>query len=320
MAEIFRVMAPGRWTTIQDLGRAASRRMGVPVGGAMDRFALVAANRLVGNPDDAAALECSGPGTDLEVLSTGLVAVTGGNPAPRLNGTPIPAWTSIFVVPGDRLGFPSPAGGARAYLAVSGGLQGEIWRGSMSTFTLLGRGGFDGRPLLPGDRLDRAVDPQPGVAGRHLREARRPAYAPQPELRVVAGPHLGRLSPADRSHLVEDFWTVSPQSDRMGYRLEGRMLPIGPSAMVSFALTAGCIQLPPSGQPLLLMADHPTAGGYPVMATVCRADLPLAAQLGEGDRLRMRLVTVEQALAAWQERMTALAEIGPPRVSRRAVR
>ncbi|MGH7698190.1 MAG: hypothetical protein ACRENV_05890, partial [Candidatus Dormibacteria bacterium] len=177
MAEIFRVMAPGRWTTIQDLGRAASRRLGVPVGGAMDRFALVAANRLVGNPDDAAALECSGPGTDLEVLSTGLVAVTGGNPAPRLNGTPIPAWTSIFVGPGDRLGFPSPAGGARAYLAVSGGLQGEVWRGSMSTFTLLGRGGFDGRPLLPGDRLDRAVDPQPGIAGRHLREARRPAYA-----------------------------------------------------------------------------------------------------------------------------------------------
>lgn len=307
--QVLCVEQPGILTTVQDLGRPGRRAAGVPPGGAMDRFALAAANLLVGNAEGAAALECSFSGPSLSALSACLVAITGADFRPMLNGRPAPAWTGIFLAPGDRLEFDGRSWGARAYIGVSGGVAAERWLGSAATYLLAGRGGLHGRPLKAGDLLARAQTPaRPVVAGRVLPDALRPAYSDRPELRAVAGPYLGRLSASDRRAFFGEEWTVSGDADRMGYRLEGPELTSEGPELVSFGVSMGCVQLPASG-PILLMADGGTAGGYPVIAVVPRCDLPLAAQLVPGDRLRFREATVEAAQEQFRHDQAALATL-----------
>jgi antagonist of KipI len=298
---LLRVEDPGPFTLIQDLGRPGRRAAGVTPSGAMDRFALAAANLLVGNPEGAGGLECALAGPTLVALSACVVAVTGADFQPMLNGGPVPGWTSLFLAEGDRLNFGGRTGGARVYLAAAGGIAGERWLGSVSTQLLVGRGGLHGRPLKAGDELFPAGPlPRPAVAGRVLPQPSRPAYAAEPELAAIAGPHVRRLAAASRRAFFREQWTVGRDSDRMGYRLEGRELEIGGPDLVSFGLAMGCVQVPPAGQPIVLMADHQTAGGYPVVAGVARADLPLLAQLLPGDHLRFREVTVEAAQDEWR--------------------
>ena len=304
---VLRVEEPGIFTTIQDLGRPGRRAAGVPPGGAIDRFALSAANLLVGNPEGAAALECALSGPSLVALRSCLVAVTGADFDARLNGDRMPTWTALFLFEGDRLTFAGRRWGARAYVAVAGGLEAERWLGSASTYPLVGRGGVHGRSLKTGDLLAVAgPPPRPAVAHRTLPEALRPPYAAEPTLAAVPGPHLRLLSAAGRRAFFRERWTVSRDADRMGYRLEGSALPIKAEELVSFGLATGCVQVPRSGQPILLMADHQTAGGYPVVAGVGRSDLPLAAQLVPGDHLCFREVTVEVAQGEWRRRRAAL--------------
>lgn len=298
---VLRVEDPGPFTLIQDLGRSGRRAVGVPVSGAMDRFAIAAANLLVGNPDAAAALECALAGPTLVALANCLVAVAGADFAPLLNGNEVPAWTSLFLAEGDRLSFGGRRSGARAYVAVAGGLAADRWLGSAATYLLVGRGGVHGRPLKAGDQLQLAnAAPRPSVVGRSLPESARPAYSAEPEVRATAGPHVRRLSTAARRAFFRERWAVSSDSDRMGYRLEGPKLDIKGAELLSFGLAMGCVQVPASGQPILLMADHQTAGGYPVIAGVARADLPLVAQLLPGDHLRFREVSVDVAQSEWR--------------------
>jgi biotin-dependent carboxylase-like uncharacterized protein len=298
---VLRVEAPGPFTTIQDLGRPGRRAAGVPPGGAMDRFALAAANLLVGNEDGAAALECALGGPSLLALQSCLVAVTGADFGATLNGRPLPGWTGLFLSAGDRLAFAGRRWGARAYVAVAGGLAADRWLGSAATYLLVGRGGVHGRALQAGDELGPAGQgPRPLVAGRCLPEPLRPVYRSEPELAVVPGPHAGHLTAASRRQLLGQVWTVSRDADRMGYRLDGEPLAVKGEELVSFGLAMGCVQVPPAGQPIVLMADHQTAGGYPVVAAVCRADLPLAAQLLPGQRVGFRETTVDAAQAAWR--------------------
>jgi len=305
--DVLRVELPGMLATIQDLGRPGRRAAGVPPGGAMDAFALVAANLLVGNPEGAAALECALSGPTLTALTGCLVAVTGANFQASLNGQPMPTWEGVFVAPGDRLEFAGRIRGARVYIAVAGGLTGDRWLGSVATYLLAGRGGIHGRPVKAGDLLAAAgPPPRPLVAGRELPEPLRPPYRDHPELLTIAGPYISRLSAKQRRALFAEEWTVSRDADRMGYRLEGPELAVDGPELVSFGLTAGCVQLPASGKPILLMADGQTAGGYPVVATVARCDLPLAAQLMPGDHLRFRETTVEAAQEEWRRRQSAL--------------
>ena len=310
---VFRVEQPGLFTTLQDLGRPNHRSSGVPVGGAMDRFAFAAANRLVGNPEGAAALECALLGPSLVALRACLVAVTGGDLGLLLNGREAPSWTSLYLSEGDRLSFAGRRQGARAYVGVAGGFGGQRWLGSYSTFLLIGKGGMHGRPLKAGDTLETAAEePRPLVAGRTLPEPARPLYPRPHELTVleaVPGPQAKRLSPPSRKLFYGQDYQVSKDADRMGFRLEGEPLEVKGPELISFGLAFGCVQVPWSGQPILLMADHQTAGGYPVVAGVARADLPLAAQLMPGDRLRFRETTVERAQDRWRELRAALESI-----------
>jgi antagonist of KipI len=298
---LLRVEEPGAFALIQDLGRPGRRAAGVTPSGAMDRFALAAANLLVGNAEGAGALECALAGPSLVALSSCLLALTGADFQPLLNGQPAPGWTGLFLTEGDRLTFAGRRGGARVYLAVSGGLAGDRWLGSVATHLLVGRGGLHGRPLKAGDELFAALPAsRPLVAGRTLPEPARPPYAAEPVISAVVGPHARRLSATSRRGFYRERWTVGRDADRMGYRLDGPKLEIQGPELVSFGLAMGCIQVPPSGQPIVLMAEHQTAGGYPVVAGVARADLPLLAQLLPGDHLRFREVSVQAAQEEWR--------------------
>jgi antagonist of KipI len=308
---VFQVELPGLFTTIQDRGRNGHYASGVPAGGAMDRFALSAANLLVGNPTGAPALECTLTGPTLVALRSCVIAVTGADLGPRVNERPVDLWRSVFMAPGDRLSFAGRRWGARCYVAVAGGIAGDRWLGSASTYVLVERGGIHGRPLKAGDelRLD-GEPPHPAVAGRFLPPADRPEYTAEPVLDVVIGPHAGKLKGKGRRTLFEARWQVSNEADRMGYRMEGPELTISVPELISFGLAHGCIQVPPSGQPIVLLADHQTAGGYPVVGAVTRACLPLISQLLPGDHARFREVPLADAHAAWAEQQEALRRLG----------
>ncbi len=299
----FGVEQPGLLTTIQDLGRPGHHNAGVPVGGAMDRFALAAGNLLVGNPPGAAGLEVTMQGPALVARRGLLVAITGADLSQGRNGRPLPGWTSCFLAAGARLTFGNRRRGARAYIAVQGGLDGDRWLGSRSTFLLVSRGGLGGRQLEAGDEL-RRLPPltAPAVVGRTLPAVRRPGPSGMvTDLRCLPGPHAGRLPTADRARFFGAPWTVSRDADRMGARLEGGRLRLEIPDLLSFGLAPGCVQVPPSGEPILLLQDHQTAGGYPVVGGVISADLPLAAQLLPGDRVRF----VEVSPAVAQEALAA---------------
>ena len=297
MTAVLRVQSPGLLTTIQDLGRPNAISAGVPPGGAMDRFAHRAANLLVGNDESAAALECTLNGPQLVAVNSCLVAITGADFAPQINGRPAPTWTGIFISEGDELEFAGRRSGGRTYIAVAGGIAGDRWLGSLSTNLLVARGGMHGRQLLAGDLIALAGEPSaPAVSGRHLVERLRPDYHDH-SLSSIAGPHVRRLPALDRKALFGSAFRVSRDADRMGYRLEGPTLDASGEELLSFGLTSGAIQVPRSGQAILLMADHQTAGGYPVVAVLAGAAMPVAAQLLPGDEVTFVEVNVEAACA-----------------------
>jgi antagonist of KipI len=280
---------------VQDLGRPNAISAGVPPGGAMDRFAHRAANLLVGNPEGDAGLECTLNGPTLVAVHSCLVAITGADFDPRVNGQPVSGWTGIFLGVGDRLTFGARRSGGRAYVAVAGGVAGDRWLGSLSTYLLAARGGMHGRNLKAGDEISLAREfGGPVVSGRELPERIRPRYADH-TLFAVAGPHIKRLDAESRSLLFGGEFTVSREADRMGYRLDGHRLNTSGDELLSFGLAAGAVQVPRGGQPILLMADHQTAGGYPVVATVVSASMHVAGQLLPGDHLRFAEVSLERA-------------------------
>ncbi len=292
---VLRVLKPGLFTTVQDLGRPNAIAAGVQSGGAMDRFAHCAANLLVGNGPGQATLECTLSGPHLVAEESCLIAIAGADFDPRVNGEPAPSWTALFLGAGDRLTFGDRRTGARAYIALAGGVGADRWLGSVSTNVMAARGGMHGRPLKAGDVLTTSSEPRrPVVSGRRMSEELRPDYADH-TLHAIAGPHINRLDPAHRRLILEASFTVSRHADRMGYRLEGPRLPTSGEELLSFGLVPGAVQVPHSGHPIILMADHQTAGGYPVVATVVSASLTIAAQLLPGDRLRFAEVTVERA-------------------------
>jgi antagonist of KipI len=302
---MLRVRKPGLLTTVQDLGRPNAMSAGVPPGGAMDRFAHSAANLLAGNEEGAATLECTVSGPALVALQPCLVAITGADFDPLVNGRPAPMWTSVILGPDDQLSFAGRRSGARAYIAVAGGIAGDRWLGSFSTNLLAQRGGFHGRPLIAGDviavasppagRAQGASQSAPAIPRHQLNRDLRPAYADH-MLPAIAGPHITRLPAESRKALFGSAYTVGRDADRMGYRLEGHSLDASGDELLSFGLVAGALQVPRSGQPILLMADHQTAGGYPVVATLAGAAMPIAAQLLPGDELSFVEVSIEAAL------------------------
>ena len=306
MSEVLRVEKPGLFTTVQDLGRLNAMSSGVPRGGAMDRFAHRAANLLAGNDEGAATLECTLNGPTLMALRPCLVAITGADFDPRVNGEAAPMWTGVFLSEGDELSFAGRRWGARVYIAVAGDIAGDRWLGSLSTNLLAARGGMHGRQVAAGDIIASSGLPTgPAIAGRQLGPDGRPAYA-EDTLPAIAGPHLRRLDSESRKALFGSGFRVSRDADRMGYRLEGPMVDVSGEELLSFGLVAGAVQVPRSGQPILLMADHGTAGGYPVVATVASAAMPVAAQLLPGDELSFSEIGIEAALRLRRDQRAAL--------------
>lgn len=289
-------------TTVQDGGRPKMRRYAVPISGAMDRFALEAANRLVGNPPDAAALEITAGGATFEILTPLLFAVTGGDLGARLDGELLPLWTAVFARSGARLQFVGrrEPWGARAYLALAGGVAVPEALGSRSTYIQGGFGGLEGRALRAGDELPigaSTVEPA-RVAGRSWPVEARPGYRAEPTLRILPGPHAEHFEPRVFAQLCAQPFRVSKDAGRMGYRLEGPQLRYEQLDLPSFGAFPGVVQVPPAGAPILLMADAQTVGGYPVIAVVIAPDLALAAQLLPGDSLRFAPTTIDEAQAA----------------------
>lgn len=301
-----RVQQAGMLTTVQDLGRRDRRGEGVPIGGAADAFALRLANLLVGNPETAAALELTLLGPELVFERDVVVALTGAEFAGLRRDR------AVRVGAGEVLKLGPASRGCRGYLAVSGGIDVPPVLGSRGTYLRARLGGWEGRALRAGDRLPlgdarRLVDEHWRIDERIL-----PAYATTPTLRVVRGTQADEF-PAGWAAAPGAEFKVSPQSDRMGVRLQGAPLARAASVELrSMPVVPGTVQVPPDGQPILLLADAQTLGGYPQLAHVISADLPLAAQLRPGDGVRFEEVTLAEAhrLTLARERALALLREG----------
>ncbi len=311
------VVRPGLLTTVQDLGRFGSQRFGMPVSGAMDPLALRLANRLVGNPDGAAGLEATLTGPELWFEGDAVIAITGGDLSPCLDAAAVPTWTAILARNGTRLTFGVRRHGARAYVAIAGGLEVPEVLGSRSTHLRSCTGGLRGRALARGDVV--VIGRSSPAAGRRLGDplpmSLRPDYTSNPTLRMIAGPQVDRFPRTTFDTLISSRWVMSLQSDRMGYRLEGPPLEhLEAADIVSDATPCGAVQVPASRQPILLMADRQPTGGYTKLAVVITADLPLAGQLVPGDAIRFTETQVRDAQEAlrrqWRELDHTVPRVG----------
>lgn len=307
-----RVIAPGLATTVQDLGRPGYYHLGIPLSGAMDRFALRAANLLVGNGEGAAGLECVFLGPELEFTTGAIVAVAGAELAPKVNGAPRATWTSFVVKAGEVLSFDFLKSGARAYAAISGGIDVPVVLGSRSTYPLGALGGYKGRALQAKDEL--ALNPARGAReGRTVPAELRPTVAKPAAVRVLPGLYWHRITETAGRDFFADTWKVAPEADRIGYRFRGgralkfvpRQQPFGagsdPSNIVDACYPYGSIQVPGGTEPIVLHRDAVSGGGYFMIGTVISADMDLIGQLQPHTEVRFVEVDMAGALKARQE-------------------
>ena len=305
MTPVFEVLQPGVLATIQDLGRFGWQRHGVGTAGAMDRTALQVANLLVGNPRNTAALEIGMGGLRLRCLHDWIVAVCGAD-----MGAGIPLWKSIRIRKGEELTFRSAVRGVWAYLAPAGGVVAESVLGSRSTSL---REHLGARPAAKGDLL-RAGPSRPAARdGRLVLPSVIPEYPDTVTVRVVLGPEEERFTEQSVQSFLSDSFEVTPRSNRMGYQLAGPPLRHRNTAdILSEGVATGSVQVPADGQPIVLMADRQTTGGYTKIATVISADLPVLAQARPGARVAFRSVRVEEAQesAMEVERMLSTLQTG----------
>ncbi|MGI4790471.1 MAG: biotin-dependent carboxyltransferase family protein [Janthinobacterium lividum] len=295
---LLEVETGGLLTTVQDLGRIGQQRSGMTVVGAMDPFAASAANLLVGNERGAAVLEITLLGPTLRFLTQARIALCGADLTARLDGELLPLWKTVTVQTGQQISFGRRRSGARSYLAVAGGFSVPAVGGSRATFLRGKLGGFEGRALRPGDILP-CFSMSLSSGERGLRPGDTPVYDVPAVLCVLLGPQESQFTDEGRSAFLTATYTVSPQSDRQGYRLSGPAVERTSAAdILSEPMPLGGIQIPPDGQPILLMADRQTTGGYPLIGVVISADIPHAAQLAPGDTVRFVLVRLEEAVEA----------------------
>lgn len=307
------VVQPGLLTTVQDLGRRGYQKYGVIASGAMDEVALRVANLLVGNAHGEAALEMTVLGPEVFFAGAALIAVTGGDLSPRLDGQAVPLWRPVYLPRGGMLRFGPCAAGCRAYLAVAGGLAVPVVMNSRSTYLRAGLGGFRGRALQAGDVLPLG---QPGETGLRLQRqlaahagggplaaaawcygrGRLPREGEVTQLRALPGRQHAWFDAASRRRFFSEAFQVTLCADRMGYRLFGPQLSLEqPRELLSEAVAWGTVQVPADGQPIVLLADRQTVGGYPKIAQVARVDLPLLAQVQPGGQLSFREIALAEA-------------------------
>ncbi len=314
------VKAPGLSTTVQDLGRPGYYHLGIPLSGAMDRLALASANLLVGNDEGAAGLEIVFLGPELEFTADATVAVTGAAMTPKVNGDARDNWASFAVKKGDVLSFDFLKAGARAYLAVSGGIDVPVVLGSRSTYPLGALGGYKGRPLQAGDELPVGEGKGKGE-GRTVPENLRRMPGKPAELRVVPGLYWYRITDQSGRDFFADTWKVAPEADRIGYRFRGgrplqfvpRQQPFGagsdPSNIVDACYPYGSIQVPGGTEPIVLHRDAVSGGGYMMVGTVISADMDLIGQLQPHTETRFVAVDMAGAMNARHDREALLGNI-----------
>lgn len=308
------ITSKGWLSTVQDLGRSGYAQYGINRSGAMDPLALQAANALLGNPAHTAALEMCFPAPKLHFLKPALIALGGADFGAHSNGRALPRYTPIWVDAGTELQFGHKHLGQYAYLSVKGGLDIAPWLNSQSTNLKAQSGGWQGRALQKGDviPLQKTFLERTGqgltIAKYHTRLNR--FYAPTTPIRFIRGQHYAQLSPHSREQLRTQSWRIGNASDRMGYRLEGEALALSTQeSLLSAGLTRGSIQLPPNGQPIVLMADHQTTGGYPLLGQIIQADWPRLAQLGPGDRFQLQAVGMQEAVELYRVELEFLARL-----------
>lgn len=313
------ILHPGIATTVQDLGRPGHYHLGIPEGGAMDRLALIAANLLVGNEEGAAGLEAVFMGPKLRFDEARMVAVTGADLPPLVDGEPREGWTAFEVGAGQTLSFDFLRGGARAYLAVSGGIDTPASLGSRSTYAIGALGGVEGRALAKGDHLP--LGPAGAPASRPVPEELRRGPGASPVLRVLPGLYWHRITEPSQEAFFADEWHVANEADRMGYRFRGgralefveREPPFGagsdPSNITDACYPYGSIQVPGGTEPIVLHRDAVSGGGYFMLGTVISADMDLVGQLQPNTAVRFERVDMRAALAARRERSALLDRI-----------
>jgi biotin-dependent carboxylase-like uncharacterized protein len=313
MRPALRLLSPGLLTTLQDRGRFGYQHLGIPVSGALDPVSLGAANLLVGNPPDTAALEIAYQGPSLVVDADSVRIACVGAAAPiELVGGKGPAGRrrlamleSARLTRGEELHIGALTGGAVLYLAAAGGFDVPCVLGSRSTLVRAGIGGLDGRALAVGDRLPlcqaRAAEAEEvRLAGLNL--------APPPSFRIILGPQDDYFTPQALAALSQSSYSVTPASDRMGMRLDGPLLGHSKGYnIISDGIAPGAIQVPGNGLPIVLLADRQTTGGYPKIATVISADLPALGRLTPGAHVRFEVVSIEAAEAARRAQAAELA-------------
>ncbi|HLQ84930.1 MAG TPA: biotin-dependent carboxyltransferase family protein, partial [Salinisphaeraceae bacterium] len=287
--------------------------------GAMDQYALRVANLLVGNDENAAGLEATYIGPELEFADARLIAITGGECGAKLNGEPVASWQSVAVQAGDVLSFGMIESGARPYIAVAGGIDVPRYLDSRSTYTLIGLGGHEGRALAEGDvlPLGRAAD---AARVQALPDELVPRYQAHAEVRVVIGLCSYRLTDAAIESFLATDWKITKDANRVGYRLRGgelefveREQPFGagsdPANVVDLGYPLGSIQIPGGNEPIVLLGDAVTGGGYATIATVISVDRDLFGQAKTGDTVRFAAIDLDQALAARAEQHERLQRV-----------
>jgi len=307
------VHTAGLLTTVQDRGRFGYQRYGMPVSGAMDVFSLELANLLVGNDPGDACLEATINGPELEFSSATWVAITGADMDPHLNGQGIPMNTAVNVKPGDRLWFRGLRSGCRTYIAFSGGIAVPPVMGSRSTYLRAGIGGFQGRALMLGDELQLG-EPLDKPRLKMIPERLIPEYKHEQTIRIISGPEAHFFEFSGLRSFLSAEYTVTAQSDRMGFRLSGAPIKHkeGKTNIISAGISMGTVQVPGDGQPIILIADRQTSGGYARVANVITVDLLLLAQMRPGDTIRFREITLDRAHKLFIDRHSMIDNLKIP--------
>jgi len=304
------IQAPGPRTTVQDLGRRGQLRYGIPPSGPMDELAFIVANRLVGNADAAAGLECVVAGAAFTVDAFCAIAVTGADMPVRVNGAEAPRWSTLFLNPGDAVRIGTARSGLYGYVAFSGGLDVPVKLGSRATYLRGALGGLDGRALRKGDRI--ALLPARRPQPRALGDEAIPRYPGEARVRAVLGPQADRFTAAGIATFLANAYTLQPQSDRMGARLQGeRIEHVRGHDIVSDGIALGSVQVPGDGQPIVLLVDRQSTGGYTKLATVCSFDIGRIAQLRPGQTVRFEEVSVGRAHELLPDARRSLAGLLP---------
>lgn len=302
------IIKSGMLTTVQDFGRFGFQKSGMVVSGAMDALALQLGNMILGNPENEAALECTMMGPTLYFDTAQLIAITGGDLSPSVDGQPLAMWKPVYVSAGSTLSFGPPKSGCRSYICFWRGLDVPVILKSKSTYLHGKIGGWHGRPLKKGDKIPfcKYSDRDKKTANWRINPDCYPDLSSR-TIRVTKGPHLELFEGTSIVDFFSNPFYIKNESDRMGYRLDGAALRLKqPTDMLSSAVTFGTIQVPSQDQAIILMADRPTTGGYPIIGQVATADLPLLAQLKPKEPIRFEFVTAAEAQQLLENRQYQL--------------